>query len=69
MMSKKLFLQAVGKFVCGLVLFGALLFVPAKNTKVIHRSGKPEGREQTEPKLRKPLLRNEITVFRRYKVL
>ncbi len=29
MMSKKLFLQAVGKFACGLILFGTLLFLPA----------------------------------------
>ncbi len=28
-MSKKLFIQAVGKFLCGLLLFAALLFVPA----------------------------------------
>ena len=28
-MSKKLFIQAIGKFVCGLLLFGVLLFVPA----------------------------------------
>ena len=28
-MSKKLFIQAIGKFLCGLLLFGVLLFVPA----------------------------------------
>ena len=28
-MTKKLFLQAIGKFILGIILFGVVLFVPA----------------------------------------
>ena len=28
-MSKKLFVQAIGKYILGLILFGVIIFVPA----------------------------------------